>query len=180
MAKALVTGGTGFVGSNIALRLIERRWDVRILEGGPFEFFSGDVLDQESLISAIQGIDVLFHVDHWNQGTETMYQVNVEGTRHVMQAALQVDVERVVHTSSTAALRIHADEVVDEAFVFNVEAEHFVYGHSKHLAEEIVLEFYRKGLPVVIVTPTTAIGPRDIRKVSNGMVIEVVNHAIPP
>lgn len=194
MAKALVTGGTGFVGSNIALRLIERRWDVRILarqnsrqdllEGGPFEFITGDVLEPETLAPAMQGIDMVFNaagvVDHWNQGKDAMYHVNVEGTRNVMEAALQAGIGRVVHTSSTAALGIHPDEIVDEAFQFNVQGEQFPYGHSKHLAEEIALEYYRKGLPVVIVNPTTVIGPRDIRKVSSGVVVEVVNHRIPP
>jgi dihydroflavonol-4-reductase len=82
MTRALVTGGTGFVGSNIALRLVERHWDVCImersgasrilLEGGPFEFVTGDVLEPETLLPAMKGIDVVFHaagvVDHWNQG----------------------------------------------------------------------------------------------------------------
>jgi dihydroflavonol-4-reductase len=194
MAKALITGGTGFVGSNIALRLVERKWEVRILErpgaqrilleGGPFEFVTGDVLEAETLPSAIQGVDVVFNaagvVDYWRQGEEQMYRVNVEGTRNVMEAAFQIGVDRVVHTSSTAAMGIHPDEIVDESYTFNVEPKRFIYGHSKYLAEEIALEYYRKGLPVVIVNPTTVIGPRDIRKVSSGVVIEVVNHVIPP
>jgi dihydroflavonol-4-reductase len=194
VAKALVTGGTGFVGSNIALRLVERKWDVRILErqgaqrilleGGPFEFETGDVLEPETLTQAFKGIDVVFNaagvVDYWRQGVERMYQVNVEGTRNVMEASLKAGVEKVVHTSSTAAMGIHPDEVVDETYTFNVKPENFVYGHSKFLAEEIVLEYFKKGLPVVIVNPTTVIGPRDIRKVSSGVVIEVVNHVIPP
>jgi dihydroflavonol-4-reductase len=194
MAKALVTGGTGFLGSNIALRLVERKWDVRILErpgaqrilleGGPFEFVTGDVLEPETLPPAINGADVVFHaagvVDYWRQGEERMYQVNVDGTRNVLEAALKTGVDRVVHTSSTAAMGIHPDEVVDESYTFNVEPERFVYGHSKYLAEEIAFEYFRKGLPVVIVNPTTVIGPRDIRKVSSGVVIEVVSHRIPP
>lgn len=194
MTRALVTGGTGFVGSNIALRLVERHWDVRILErpgasrdlleGGPFEFVSGDVLDPETLLPAMQGIEVIFHaagvVDYWKQGKERMYQVNVEGTRNVMEAALKSRVDRVVHTSSTAAMGIHPDEIVDESYRFNVEPERFVYGHSKHLAEEIAFEYVEKGLPVVIANPTTVIGPRDVRKVSSGMVVEVGNHCVPP
>lgn len=194
MARALVTGGTGFIGSNIALRLVERGWKVRILErpgasrilleGGPFEFVAGDVLEPESLPEAMKGIDVVFHaagiVDYWRQGVDRMYRVNVEGTRHVMQAALRARVERVVHISSTAALGIHPDVVVDESFRFNVKPERFVYGHSKFLAEEIVLDLVKKGLPAVIVNPATVIGPRDIRKVSSGVVVEVVKHCVPP
>ncbi|MGE5249740.1 MAG: SDR family NAD(P)-dependent oxidoreductase [Bacteroidota bacterium] len=194
MTSALVIGGTGFVGSNIALRLVERHWTVRILqrpgsspqllEGGPFRFIPGDVLVPETLLPAMRGVDVVFNaagvVDYWRQGVERMYQVNVEGTRSVMEAALRSGVGRVVHTSSTAAIGIHPGVLVDETFKFNVKPEQFVYGHSKHLAEEIVLEFVRKGLPAVIVNPTTVIGPRDIRKVSCGMVVEVIKHCAPP
>ena len=194
MTRALVTGGTGFIGSNIALRLVERHWDVCILErpgasrvlleGGPFEFVHGDVLEQETLSPAMKGIDVIFHaagvVDYWKQGVERMYQVNVDGTLNVMAAALKTGVERVVHVSSTAAMGIHPDELVDESFSFNVKPDRFVYGHSKFLAEEIATDYLQKGLPVVIVNPTTVIGPRDIRKVSSGMVVEVVKHCVPP
>lgn len=194
MPRALVTGGTGFIGSNLALRLAERRWEVRILarpgasrellEGGPFEFVQGDLLEPESLPPALRGMDVVFHaagvVDYWKQGVERMYEVNVEGTRNLMEAAFQARLERVVHTSSSAALGIHPDELVDESFDFNVKPGRFVYGHSKYLAEQIVLEYIRKGLPAVIVNPTTVIGPRDLRKVSSGMVVEVVKHCVPP
>jgi len=194
MTCALITGGTGFVGSNIALRLAERHWEVRILqrpgsslellEGGPFEFVCGDVLEPETLPPALRGVDVLFNasgvVDHWRQGVERMYEVNVEGTRNLMEAALRAGIERVVHTSSTAAMGIHPNILVDETFEFNVKPERFVYGHSKYLAEQIVLEYVRKGLPAVIVNPTTVIGPRDVRKVSCGMVVEVIKHCAPP
>lgn len=194
MTRALVTGGTGFIGSNIALRLAERRWQVRILErpgasrdlleGGPFEFVTGDVLQPETLPPAMRGIDVVFHaagvVDYWRQGVERMYRVNVDGTRNVMEAAYNARIDRVVHTSSTAAMGIHPDVLVDESYTFNVKPERFVYGHSKYLAEQIVSEFIGRGLPAVIVDPTTVIGPRDIRKVSSGMVIEVVRHCAPP
>lgn len=194
MPRALVTGGTGFIGSNIALRLIERGWKTRILErpgashilleDGPFEFVSGDVLEAESLIPAMQDIDVVFHaagvVDYWRQGVDRMLQVNVDGTRHVMQAALLCGIERVVHVSSTAAMGIHPDEVVDESFTFNVKPNRFIYGYSKYQAEQIVLNMVEQGLSAVIVNPTTVIGPRDIRKVSSGMVVEVVKHCVPP
>jgi dihydroflavonol-4-reductase len=194
MARALITGGTGFIGSNLALRLVERGWKVTILErsgasrllleDGPFDFVTGDILQPDTLLPALRGIDVVFHtagvVDYWRQGVERMYQVNVEGTRCVMEAALTAGVKRVVHTSSTAALGIHPDIVVDESFSFNIKPERFVYGHSKFLAEQIVMEYVAKGLRAVIVNPTTVIGPRDIRKVSSGVVVEVAKHCLPP
>lgn len=195
MAQALVTGGTGFIGSNIALRLVERGWRVRILarpganpillEGGPFEFVEGDVLAPESLPPAMAGVDALFHaagvVDYWRQGVDRMNEVNIEGTRHVMEAALQAGVPKVVHTSSTAALGMHPNSMVDESYRFNVRPDQFVYGYSKFQSEEIVLEMARqRGLPAVIVCPTTVIGPRDVRKVSSGMVVEVAKHCMPP
>jgi dihydroflavonol-4-reductase len=194
MPNALVTGGTGFIGSNIALRLIERGWRVRVLErrgasrdlleGGPFEFVTGDVLEPETLPEAMRGIDVIFHaagvVDYWRQGVERMLAVNVDGTRHVMDAALQARIDRVVHISSTAAMGIHPNTVVDETFTFNVKPQRFVYGRSKFEAEQIVLDAVKRGLPAVIVNPTTVIGPRDVRKVSSGVVVEVVKHCVPP
>ena len=194
MLRALVTGGTGFIGSNLALRLVEHGWKVRVLErpganrelleDGPFDFITGDVLEPESLPPAMEGVNVLFHaagvVDYWRQGIERMRLVNEQGTRNVMQAALQTGVERVVHTSSSAAMGIHPNEMVDESFKFNVPPERFIYGYSKYQAEEIVFELIEQGLPAVIVNPTTVIGPRDIRKVSSGMVVEVVNHCVPP
>ena len=194
MPRALVTGGTGFIGSNLALRLLEKRWAVRVLErpgasrilleGGPFEFVTGDVLEPVTLPAAMEGIDVVFHaagvVDHWRQGVEHMHRVNVEGTRNVAEAALEGRVPRFVHTSSAAALGIHPDAVVDETYRFNVEPDAFRYGYSKALAEGVVLAAAARGLPAVIVSPTTVMGPRDIRKVSCGEVLEVANHCAPP
>ncbi len=201
MTLALVTGGTGFIGSNLALRLVERaaaasreNWRVRILErpgadrsvleGGPFEFVSGDLLAPETLPAALQDVDIVFHaagvVDYWRQGVDRMYAVNVDGTRHLVQAALACGVRRFVHVSSAAALGIHPDALVDETFSFNVSPQRFVYGHSKYQAEQIVLEAVRSGLPAVIVNPTSVIGPRDVHKLSSGKVIEVAQHCLPP
>lgn len=200
MAHALLTGGTGFIGSNLALRLVERGWRVTILqrpgashvllEGGAFEFVDGDVLETETVVAALKDIDVLFHaagvVDYWNQGVDHMMKINVQGTQNVMQAALEVfrqpgsRLQRVVHVSSSAAMGIHPNQVVDESFTFNVKPERFVYGYSKFEAEQAVNAAVRDGLPAVIVNPTTVIGPRDIRKVSSGMVVEVAKHCVPP
>lgn len=194
MARALVAGGTGFVGSNIALRLVERGWQVTImerpessrelLEEGPFDFVQGDVLHPESLEPAMKGIDIVFNaagvVDYWRQGEERMMKVNVDGASNLFQAALSAGIERLVHISSTAAMGIHPNKVIDETYAFNVEPSQFIYGYSKYLAEQEAFKFIERGLPIVIVNPTTVIGPRDIRKVSSGVVVEIVNHCGPP
>ncbi len=194
MPRALITGGTGFIGSHVARRLRERGWSVRVLERPgssralladlPFEYVTGDVLEPATLAPAVMGVDAVFHVagvvDHWRQGSERMNRVNVEGTQHVVDAALNAGVQRFVHTSSAAAFGIHPNTVVDETFEFNVEAEKFPYGHGKFLAERIVLDAVRKGLPAVIVNPTTVIGPGDVRKVSSGIAVEVATHRAPP
>ena len=194
MARALVVGGTGFIGSNIALRLVERGWKVTILErsgssrvlleGGPFDFVQGDVLEPATLQPALEGIDVVFNaagvVDYWRQGEEYMMRVNVEGARNIFQACLDAGTERVLHVSSTAAMGIHPNKIIDETYTFNVEPADFIYGYSKYLAEQEAYKFLERGLPVVIVNPTTVIGPRDIRKVTSGVVVEIVNHCGPP
>jgi len=176
MTRALVTGGTGFIGSNIALRLVERHWDVRILErpgssrelleGGPFEFVCGDVLEADTLPNAMQGIDVVFHaagvVDYWNQGVERMYQVNVEGTRNVVEAALASGVRRLVHTSSIAAIGYSTDgRPCDEETEWNWGPQDIHYAWTKHLGEQEAWQAAARGLEVVVVNPGLIFGPRD-------------------
>ena len=117
MAKlALVTGATGFVGANLAVALAEAGWQVRVLhrpssqlaalEGLTYESALGDVLDRDSVQKAMEGCQVVFHAagvaDYWRSSRERMFQVNVEGTRHVMAAALAAGIPRVGHTSSAS------------------------------------------------------------------------------
>ncbi len=182
---ALVTGATGFVGSNLAAALVARGDRVRVLrrarskldalDGTPVEYAVGDLLDPASLQAAMQGCDVVFHVaalsEYWRSGTETVYLVNVDGTRSVMRAALETGVSRVVHTSSVAALGYaRAGHLVDEGQEFPADLSWFVYGHSKYLAELEVRAAVAKGLPAVIVNPGIVIGPRDINFVSGSLI----------
>jgi dihydroflavonol-4-reductase len=183
--KALVTGATGFVGSNVAAALAARGDQVRVLrrntsrldalEKVPVEYAIGDILDPDSLATAMQGCEVVFHVaamsQYWRSTRETIYRVNVEGTHNVMQAALVAGVERVVHTSSVAALGYPArGDLIDEAQVFPPELSWWAYGHSKHLAELEVQKAVAQGLPAVIVNPTIIIGPRDVNFVSGSLI----------
>jgi dihydroflavonol-4-reductase len=190
--KVLVTGATGFVGSNVAAALAARGDQVRVLRrvtsrldvlaGVPVEYVVGDILDPDSLVAAMQGCQVVFHVaaisQYWRSGKEIIYRVNVDGTRHVMQAALASGVERVVHTSSVAALGYplrstspkETYRLADESQVFPPELSWFAYGHSKYLAELEVQKAVAQGLPAVIVNPVIVIGPRDVNFVSGSLV----------
>ncbi|GAB4536193.1 MAG: NAD-dependent epimerase/dehydratase family protein [Anaerolineae bacterium] len=183
--KVLVTGATGFVGSNIAAALARRGDQVRVLrratsrldalEGVPVEYALGDILDPGSLAAAMQDCEVVFHVaatsQYWRSSKETIYRVNVEGTRNVMQSALAAGVKRLVHTSSVAALGYPPrGSIADESQVFPAWLSWWPYGHSKHLAELEVTRAVDKGLPAVIVNPTIVIGPRDINFISGSLI----------
>lgn len=186
--RALVTGGTGFVGANLAEGLTAAGYTARILRrqssslealaGMTYEEAIGDILDYRSLLEAMTGCDWVFHVaavsDYWRQGVAWLYQVNVEGTKTVLRAAREAGVKRLVFTSSAAALGIPAEgEVADETQDFNMSPRRYPYGHSKHLAEQQVRQAVQDGLDAVIVNPTIIIGPRDLNKVSGSLVIEV-------
>lgn len=186
--RALVTGGTGFIGANLVKGLNEAGYTARILrressslealEGLAYEEAVGDILDVPSLAPAMEGCEWVFHVaavsDYWRKGVDWLYTVNVEGTRNVLQAARTAGVRRLVYTSSIAALGVPLDgELLDETHTFNLEPKEFWYGHSKHLAEGAVREAVGEGLEAVIVNPAIVIGPRDVNKVSGSIVIEV-------
>jgi dihydroflavonol-4-reductase len=183
--QTLVTGATGFVGSNVAAALAARGDRVRVLHRAtsrldaladvPVEYVTGDILDPESLGTAMQDCDLVFHVaaisQYWRSNRETVYRVNVNGTRCVMQAALAAGAQRVVHTSSVAALGYPADNALaDESQVFLPDLSWFAYGHSKYLAELEVQKVIDQGLPAVIVNPGIVIGPRDLNFVSGSII----------
>lgn len=183
--RALITGGTGFLGANLAAALVERGWTVRVLrrptsslkalEGIPVEEAIGDILDVESLRKAMEGCGTLFHAaglaQYWRVPRETVYQVNVEGTRNALEAAKAAGVQRVVHTSSIAAFGVPAqDGLVNETHGFPASSESWAYGHSKYLAEQAVLAAVAQGLSAVIVNPAIIMGPRDINFVGGELI----------
>lgn len=182
--RALVTGGTGFVGANLVDGLTAAGHTARVLrretsrldalDGLTYEEVVGDILDYESLIPAMEGCDWVFHLaavsDYWRQGTAWLYEVNVEGTRNVLRAAQTAGIKRLVYTSSVVALGIPPfGQSMDEAHEFNVSPRRFPYAHSKHLAEQEVQKAVRNGLEAIIVNPTVIIGPRDVNNISGSI-----------
>jgi dihydroflavonol-4-reductase len=183
---ALVTGATGFVGSAVARRLLAEGFAVRVLArpgsdrrnlaGIEVEVAEGSLTDAASLQRACAGCAALFHVaaDYrtWAPRPQELYEANVEGSRALMRAALQAGVRRVVYTSSVAVLGIPKDGTPgDESTPVTVDDMIGHYKRSKYLAEEAVREFVGQGLQVVIVNPSTPIGPRDLKPTPTGRIV---------
>jgi dihydroflavonol-4-reductase len=194
MVKALVTGGTGFLGSHIARKLLEVGHTVRVLrrpyspldllEGLPVEHAIGDVLDPVSLEPAMQGCEWVFHVaavsDYWRANRIHLYLINVDGTSNVLEAARRVGVRRVMFTSSGWAVGVRADGLpADESVPFNFDPRLFPYGHSKALAEREVQRALGAGQDIVILNPAAVFGPGDLNQISGSTVVELARGNIP-
>jgi dihydroflavonol-4-reductase len=182
----LVTGASGFVGSAVARLLSERDFDVRVLvrassPRGNLEGFSstvveGDMRDASDMQRAMQGVQYLFHVaaDYrlWAKDPEEIVRNNLNGTRVVMEAARDAHVERIVYTSSVATLKPGTLAApAGETERHTEQSAIGAYKRSKVVAERLVERMAADGLPVVIVNPSTPIGPRDIKPTPTGRII---------
>jgi dihydroflavonol-4-reductase len=194
--KALVTGATGFVGAAVARRLLADGMAVRVLaragsdrrnlQGLDVEVAEGDLTDRASLDRAAKGCDALFHVaaDYrlWVPDEDAMLRANVQGSVDVIRAALEAGAGRVVYTSSVAVLKAGTDGTpADEDTPSTRDDMIGIYKRSKYLAEEAVRALVaQEGAPVVIVNPSTPIGPGDVRPTPTGrMIVEAAAGRMP-
>jgi dihydroflavonol-4-reductase len=192
----LVTGATGFVGSHIARLLAAREEPVRVLvrpgsrldalDAIPCERVTGDLADPVSLETPLRGVRRVFHVaaDYrlWARDPAEIYRSNVEGTRNLISAALAAGVERIVYTSTVATVAVPATDgrLPDETTPARLEQMIGHYKRSKFIAEREVLEAAREGAPVVIVNPTTPVGPGDWKPTPTGrIVLDFLNGRMP-
>ncbi len=193
MPRTLVTGATGFVGSHVTRLLVERgdevlatvrpRSDVRSLEQLGVDTVRADVRDRRAVRRAMRDVDRVFHTagtTNLRLARERVFALNVEGSRIVLEEALRAGVERVVYTSSVAAIGPAASgSTANERSAWDAARYAIPYVDSKHEAEVTALGLFDRGLPVVIVNPAHALGAGDPGRSSTVLVQRFLRREIP-
>ncbi len=195
--RVLVTGAAGFIGSAVAralvargdrvVALVEPGGETANLDGVEAEVVRGDLRDAPAVETAVAGCRTVFHVAalyrFWAPDPAAFYDINVAGTRHVLAAARRHGCERVVYTSTVGTLGLRGatpDRPADERSFAHVDHLFGGYKQSKYVAEHEVLREAAEGLPVVLVQPTTPVGPRDRGPTPTGRtVLEFLNGRLP-
>lgn len=191
MAKKLVIGGSGFVGSNVIRKLVDRGEDVRVMlrkssstrgiDDLDVERCYGDVFDDEALRSAMAGCDIVYYcvVDAraWLRDPSPLLRTNVEGLRHVLDAALEAELTRFVFMSTIATLAVSTDGTpVTEDQPCNWYDDGGAYTQCRVDAENLVLSYARdKGLPAVALCISNTYGPRDWQPTPHGGLIAAIS-----
>jgi dihydroflavonol-4-reductase len=193
--KVFLTGATGFVGHHVARALAAEGAELRMLvrktsnlanlEGLAGETHVGDLSEPESLRSALSGCDAVVHVaaDYrfWIREPEAMYKANVEGTRELLRMAREAQVPRFVYTSSVATMHFRTDGlVINEDTPVSLKDMVGHYKRSKFLAEREAVAAAEGGQKVIILNPTTPVGPHDAKPTPTGRIfVDFLNGKFP-
>jgi dihydroflavonol-4-reductase len=193
--KVFVTGATGFIGASLARELLRDGYEVRALarpasdrrnlRGLDLEICEGDLRDRDSLHRGLKGCEILFHAaaDYrlWTRNPESMYEINVGGTRNILEAALDHGLSRVVYTSSVGTLGNPGNGLPgNEKSPVTLGDMVGHYKKSKFLAEREAESFIKRGLPLVIVNPSTPVGALDIKPTPTGrIIVDFLNRKMP-
>lgn len=190
----LVTGASGFLGSHVARQLVARCEDVRVLMRPSstnraiadlsLEYVTGDLRDPASVARAMQGIKRVFHVaaDYrfWARRKQDIYDSNVGGTKNLLEAARRAGVEQFIYTSTVATVAVDRPQLPNESTDAKLEEMIGHYKRSKWMAEKEALSAAKAGLPVVVVMPTTPVGPWDWKPTPTGKtIVDFLNGKMP-
>lgn len=182
----LVTGATGFIGSHIARKLVDRGERVKVLlrksskttniDDIDVERVYGDLTDLDSINEALSGCDTLYHTggvaSFRKEDYQKMEDINVGGTFNILNAAHENGLKKVIHTSSIAAIGVDSHGgIANEETKYDLDYLGVKYLDTKHRGEEIALDFAKKGLPLVVVNPSTVIGTGDIYLSSTAFIL---------
>lgn len=172
---AFVTGATGFIGQHLIEQLLNQGWQVTAIyrdadttydcEHGNIHWQQAQLNDIQSLRCAMpESVDAVFHLacdtSNWSLNHRRQYQTNVLGTQNLAKVALEKNAIRFIHTSSLAVYGFHDGDVDEYSEMRGIDSP-IAYYRSKYLAEEVMREYLKKGLDVVILNPSAVIGPRD-------------------
>jgi dihydroflavonol-4-reductase len=193
--KTLVTGATGFLGSHVARALAGRGENVRVLvrpssdlralDGLDAERFQGDLRDRASLDRALEGVQRVFHVaaDYrlWARDPREIYESNVTGTQNLLDASRRAAVEKFIHTSTVATIAVPREgSLPNEKTQSSIDEMIGHYKRSKFKAEQCAMRAAEAGQPVVIVNPTTPVGPGDWKPTPTGkIIVDFLNGRMP-
>src|SRR3979490_965351 len=183
--NTLVTGAAGFLGSHVTRQLVARGDEVRVLLRAsstnraiadlPLEYVTGDLRDPASLERAMKGVKRVFHVaaDYrlWAKRKQDIYDSNVGGTKNLLEAAKRAGVEQLIYTSTVAPIAVDRPRHPNEFTDAKLEEMVGHYKRSKWMAEREVLDAAKSGLPVIVDTPTTPVGPWDWKPTPTGKII---------
>ena len=190
----LVTGASGFLGSHVARQLVSRGEDVRVLMRPSstnraiadlsLEYVTGDLRDPASVARAMQGAKCVFHVaaDYrfWAKRKQDIYDSNVGGTKHLLEAAGRAGVEQFIYTSTVATVAVDRPQHPNESTDARLEEMVGHYKSSKWMAEQEALKAAKAGLPVIVVMPTTPVGPWDWKPTPTGKtILDFLNGKLP-
>ena len=181
----LVTGASGFLGSHVARQLVARGEDVRVIMRPSstnravadlsLEYVTGDLRDPASVARAMRGAKRVFHVaaDYrlWARRKQDIYDSNVGGTKNLLDAAMRAGVEQFIYTSTVATIAVDRPQHPNEFTDARLEEMVGHYKRSKWMAEQEALKAAKAGLPVVVVMPTTPVGPWDWKPTPTGKII---------
>ena len=173
--KTFITGATGFIGTHLVKRLsqtkhvpyclVRKTSDARTLKEMGATLVMGDVTDKDSLLEGMKGCDWVINLANvysfWEPHKQIYTEVNVEGTRNVMECVLETGVSKVVHVSTVAIYGVPADcPFSEESIVGPVRFSE--YARTKYAGDLIAWELYeKKRLPLVMIYPTAVLGPGD-------------------
>jgi dihydroflavonol-4-reductase len=195
MKNVLVTGADGLLGNNLVRLLLKKKYQVKVfLQSGkplgflsdlPIEVSHGDILNENEVLAAVKGCDVVIHAaaltNTWPTKGDIYYKVNVDGTRNIINAVKEFGVSRLLHIGTSNSFGAGTTEKLGtEKNPFIADKYKLDYITSKYKAHELVLdEVKNHDLPALILNPTFMIGPYDVKPSSGKMIISVAQGKVP-
>ena len=185
--KILITGATGFLGHHLIKQLIDKGYrdirvfveknaDMSLVSEYDLKIIEGDIRNKNEVDRAIEGIDIAYHlvgmISYWDKLNDLQYDINVNGTKHVVDSCLKYNISKLIYVSSNVTIGYKENGIADETIEYNLDKFNINYAHTKKLAEQYVYDGHKKGLNSVILCPASMYGDGDIRRIHSDMLFK--------